>query len=601
MEGLPVSEGVLAPPSGVECECVGGRVRLWWTVADGGMRARLSDRLVVAHVRESRAGHVGLVLTEARRGDGEAWIDVPGLREGDRLHVYPFFASADMSDFSRGTHACAEAAGVAVGGGAGAAAWAGEGGLAPAARMAEVAVAGPERGGVAAVAGGVGFAGNGGAAEGVVALEDAAGVDAAAGKGVAAAGFAAEAGSGALDSKEYVIGVAGVSAAEREGVAVVADGAGRVGFAGNDGAVEGVAALADGAGVDAAAGFAAVTGSGPLDSKEYIIGEAGNAAAAAGVELVARESARGAGLAAEEAAEGVGLAVEGAAKEGVAEVAAAGLAVAAEGVGAEEEAGAVLKVAALVEGDGDAAVAEDAGLAADDAAEGVGLAAEEAAVDAGLAGLEAARDAGLAAGEEAKRGVAAAAGGDAWDGLAGLVGVGGEAAAEGVRLWWPLAAPNAATANGWRVNGWGAGPGLSGADGLSGLYASLGWDAFGGGGSFAWVRPLGNEWWLKPEGLAWPGGDYGWPWATNPGLTLPGAEVPGAGGGKVLAAGWDLPRPFPWLPETGGGWPGATDWRQPLTGPLAGTGGWATIFAADGDKVSPLPAGEGKEPHGGAK
>lgn len=105
-EGLPVSEGLLVPPSGVACEYADGEVRLTWAAGGDGCRARATDRLVVMWVRESRPGHVGRAKAlEAVRGDGEARFELE-LKPGERLHVYPFFAAEDMSDFSRNGHAC---------------------------------------------------------------------------------------------------------------------------------------------------------------------------------------------------------------------------------------------------------------------------------------------------------------------------------------------------------------------------------------------------------------------------------------------------------------------------------------------------------------
>ena len=49
-----------------------------------------------------RAGRGG-----AGRGEGGAVFALE-LAPGDRLHVFPFFAAADLSDFSRNGYLCVE-------------------------------------------------------------------------------------------------------------------------------------------------------------------------------------------------------------------------------------------------------------------------------------------------------------------------------------------------------------------------------------------------------------------------------------------------------------------------------------------------------------
>ena len=129
-EGIPLSEGGLVPPSGLRAEYAGGVVTLRWNVGEDEARARHADTLQAVWVREARAGHVGRVAPAAlageadgsgshpaaragsaeedgvratTRGDGAASFAV-GLNPGDRLHIYPFFAAEDMSDFSRNGH-----------------------------------------------------------------------------------------------------------------------------------------------------------------------------------------------------------------------------------------------------------------------------------------------------------------------------------------------------------------------------------------------------------------------------------------------------------------------------------------------------------------
>ena len=133
-EGIPLSEGGLVPPSGLRAEYAGGVVTLRWNVGEDEARARHADTLQAVWVREARAGHVGRVAPAAlageadgsggnpaaragsaeedgaraaTRGDGAASFAV-GLNPGDRLHIYPFFAAEDMSDFSRNGHVVVE-------------------------------------------------------------------------------------------------------------------------------------------------------------------------------------------------------------------------------------------------------------------------------------------------------------------------------------------------------------------------------------------------------------------------------------------------------------------------------------------------------------
>ena len=133
-EGIPLSEGGLVPPSGLRAEYAGGVVTLRWNVGEDEARARHADTLQAVWVREARAGHVGRVAPAAlageadgsgshpaaragsaeedgaraaTRGDGAASFAV-GLNPGDRLHIYPFFAAEDMSDFSRNGHIVVE-------------------------------------------------------------------------------------------------------------------------------------------------------------------------------------------------------------------------------------------------------------------------------------------------------------------------------------------------------------------------------------------------------------------------------------------------------------------------------------------------------------
>lgn len=109
-EGLPLSEGGLVPPSGMSCEYADGTVRLRWSSGDGGYGAHLTDRLVVMYVREAKAGHVGKVKgVTATRRDGEVSFPLQ-ITAGERVHLYPFFAAADLSDFSRNAHVCVEEA-----------------------------------------------------------------------------------------------------------------------------------------------------------------------------------------------------------------------------------------------------------------------------------------------------------------------------------------------------------------------------------------------------------------------------------------------------------------------------------------------------------
>ena len=133
-EGIPLSEGGLVPPSGLRAEYAGGVVTLRWNVGEDEARARHADTLQAVWVREARAGHVGRVAPAAlageadgsgshpaaragsaeedgaraaTRGDGAASFAM-GLNPGDRLHIYPFFAAEDMSDFSRNGHIVVE-------------------------------------------------------------------------------------------------------------------------------------------------------------------------------------------------------------------------------------------------------------------------------------------------------------------------------------------------------------------------------------------------------------------------------------------------------------------------------------------------------------
>lgn len=107
-EGLPLSQGTLVPPSEMDYEYVDGKVVLRWNPGKEGFGVHFTDRLVVMYVRESKPGHVGRVKEiTATRGDGEASFALR-LTPGDKVHVYPFFAAADLSNFSRNAHVCVD-------------------------------------------------------------------------------------------------------------------------------------------------------------------------------------------------------------------------------------------------------------------------------------------------------------------------------------------------------------------------------------------------------------------------------------------------------------------------------------------------------------
>ena len=107
-EGALMSVGELVPPRGLAGEYAEGKLSLRWEAGEDAPGASRTDRLEVVYVRESRRGHVGRAQLEgAVRGDGEAAFALE-LAPGDRLHVFPFFAAADLSDFSRNGYLCVE-------------------------------------------------------------------------------------------------------------------------------------------------------------------------------------------------------------------------------------------------------------------------------------------------------------------------------------------------------------------------------------------------------------------------------------------------------------------------------------------------------------
>lgn len=224
-ENFRASVGEVTPAAGMSCEYADGRVTLRWDAGRSAAGARPTDRLHVVHVSESSPGHIGRAWTlTATRADGFAAFDVP-LRPGERLHVYPFFSTEDLSGFSPSRHFAVEGGPEAAGGGAeppgGAAAGAVGAGAADEAALPGGGGGGPapaESGAAEAVAaGGVG-------AVGEVSREGA--VDARADEGTEARGAAAEAEGGA----------AGGTAAARDGAEVsalaAADGGGATGGGG---------------------------------------------------------------------------------------------------------------------------------------------------------------------------------------------------------------------------------------------------------------------------------------------------------------------------------------------------------------------------------
>lgn len=103
-ENFQASVGEVAPAAGMTCEYDGGAVTLRWDGERGAARSRPTDTLHVIHVSERTPGHVGRARVVAvTRADGVARFEVR-LAPGERLHVYPFFASADLTDFSRNGH-----------------------------------------------------------------------------------------------------------------------------------------------------------------------------------------------------------------------------------------------------------------------------------------------------------------------------------------------------------------------------------------------------------------------------------------------------------------------------------------------------------------
>lgn len=117
-ENFRASVGEVTPAAGMSCEYADGRVTLRWDAGRSAAGARPTDRLHVVHVSESSPGHIGRAWTlTATRADGFAAFDVP-LRPGERLHVYPFFSTEDLSGFSPSRHFAVEGGPEAAGGGA---------------------------------------------------------------------------------------------------------------------------------------------------------------------------------------------------------------------------------------------------------------------------------------------------------------------------------------------------------------------------------------------------------------------------------------------------------------------------------------------------
>lgn len=250
-ENFRASVGEVTPAAGMSCEYADGRVTLRWDAGRSAAGARPTDRLHVVHVSESSPGHIGRAWTlTATRADGFAAFDVP-LRPGERLHVYPFFSTEDLSGFSPSRHFAVEGGPEAAGGGAeppgGAAAGAVGAGAAD-----EAALPGGGGGGPAPVEAGAAEVVAAGGVGGAVEVSREGAVDARADEGTEARGAAAAAEGGAV----------GGTAAARDGAEVSAsaavDGGGATGGGGG-----GSAAVCVGGGVAGGDGGMAARGGVP--------------------------------------------------------------------------------------------------------------------------------------------------------------------------------------------------------------------------------------------------------------------------------------------------------------------------------------------------